>query len=583
MCMNRGFCFPKSQDMSNVLCVAWRTPGLGLRASSLLPPNATAPFRSIGRHSSPAWLLDSISRRFLNSSSLFTPLPFRLRRPEAPCPPSPSQISARFFQNSAGLLSQKVPPPEHGVKLRDEPFSKAEIDAIFGTRAKISLAMGNRALSVLQGRRLDGTLDLDFPADITRAVRAAGLDAGLKYLRENYPIDEDAAIMARIEREEREEETKLIRRAEELGLYKPQSGSYGAELGEGDDPSGRSVLKEYRKQNEERLLAEAERKRQEWLEGEEKDREKWKQQMEKNTSLQKYEDTSALEVKERADPTQRPVLAWIQKHHLRATNYEMDVTQLTTRRRILPALGFTLLTLGLCYAFAANYEPPAKADRMWPDLPPAAATAVAIIGANVGIFVLWKAWPPAWRLLNRYFISVAAYPRPFSLIGNVFSHQTVRHIATNMALIWFVGTKLHDEIGRGNFLALYMAAGVIGSFTSLTIHVLTNKLFITSLGASGAVSGLVAALCMIHSNEKLTIAFLPREWQDTISAPGWVFLAGLVTFEVLSMVFPFRMATLDHWAHLGGYLTGTLWAVNWKEKERIEREKNKTWLDKVFG
>lgn len=155
--------------------------------------------------------------------------------------------------------------------------------------------MGNRVLSVLQARRLAGTLDLDFPADIRRVMRPATLDMGLEYLRKNYPLDEDAAIIARIEREERETEEKLIRRAEDMGLYKPQSGSYGAELGEKNDPSGRSVLAEIRKRNEERLLAEAENKRQEWLEGEEQDREKLKQHLAKNTALQKFEDTSALE------------------------------------------------------------------------------------------------------------------------------------------------------------------------------------------------------------------------------------------------------------------------------------------------
>lgn len=101
--------------------------------------------------------------------------------------------------------------------------------------------------------------------------------------------------MARIEREERETEEKFTRQAEDLGLYKPQSGSYGAELGEKNDPSGKSVLAEIRKRNEERLLAEAENKRQEWLEGEEQDREKLKQHLAKNTALQKFEDTSALE------------------------------------------------------------------------------------------------------------------------------------------------------------------------------------------------------------------------------------------------------------------------------------------------
>jgi rhomboid-like protein len=43
-----------------------------------------------------------------------------------------------------------------------------------------------------------------------------------------------------------------------------------------------------------------------------------------------------------------------------------------------------------------------------------------------------------------------------------------------------------------------MAAGLLGSFASLSVHVLQNRLFVTSLGASGAISGVVAASGLIH-------------------------------------------------------------------------------------
>ncbi|BCS25625.1 rhomboid protease PCP1 [Aspergillus puulaauensis] len=570
--------------MSNVFCVAWRTPCLGLRTPSLHPPNL-APCRSLGRQISPTWCLDSTTRRLLSSVRPPTAIFSRVATPKAKCFPSPNRALPRTYQSSAALSSNRPSPPptEQGVQLRDEPFSKAEIEQVFGTRTKISPAMGNRVLSVLQARRLAGTLDLDFPADIKRVTRPATLDMGLEYLRKNYPLDEDAAIIARIEREERETEEKLIRRAEDMGLYKPQSGSYGAELGEKNDPSGRSVLAEIRKRNEERLLAEAENKRQEWLEGEEQDREKLKQHLAKNTALQKFEDTSALEVRGRADPSQRPLLAWIQKHHLRATDTDADFSALTTSTRLLPALIFTLLTLGLCYGFAVTYETPTRTDRMWPSLPPAAATVAAIIGINVGVFALWRAWPPAWRLLNRYFISVPAYPRVFSLVGNVFSHQTITHLGINMFVLWIFGTRLHDDIGRGNFLALYLASGVLGSFASLTTHVLKNSLFITSLGASGAIAGVVAASGLIHSDEKWTIAFLPRDWQQRLSAPAWMFLAGLVTFDIAGAIMNRRMPKLDYYAHLGGYLTGAIFALNWREKMRKDRERNRAWLDRVIS
>jgi rhomboid-like protein len=57
---------------------------------------------------------------------------------------------------------------------------------------------------------------------------------------------------------------------------------------------------------------------------------------------------------------------------------------------------------------------------------------------------------------------------------------------------------VHDEIGRGNFLAIYFASGAVGSIFSLTRSVLLGRLGMTSLGASAATSGIVAAWCMSH-------------------------------------------------------------------------------------
>lgn len=82
---------------------------------------------------------------------------------------------------------------------------------------------------------------------------------------------------------------------------------------------------------------------------------------------------------------------------------------------------------------------------------------------------------------------------------------------------------VHDEIGRGNFLAVYLASGVFGSLTSLTAHVLTGKLTVTSLGASGAIAGLVAAWCMLHAkyslpfSPSLTLSLPPRATADFLT------------------------------------------------------------------
>ncbi|KAJ5683612.1 hypothetical protein N7462_006777 [Penicillium macrosclerotiorum] len=580
--------------MSNALWLMGRIPCPGLRSASTF---ATGTFHHTCRElrMTPWSLLNNNTRR-----------PFSLLKTALHPHPRPSPFSFllqnfspapgfhRYKRTAASAPSARKPSEN---PLGEKSRSDTEIKKIFGSN-KIQGRLGNRALKVLQDRRMEGTLDLDLPADITHAVPQYQLDAALQWLRANYPIDEDAAILARIEREEHEAEEKLVRRAEELGLYKPQSGSYDAELGEENSVYGKSVLKEAREKNEKRLLAEKEHKRQQWLEGEHEERERLQRQVEGNTALQQYQEAALTEARPRADPNERPYLAWVQKHHLAGTHNQPEAMDMTTvhlqTQRLLAPLLFTIATIGLCYFFAQNYEAPAREDRMWPDVPPAAATVGAIIGANLAVTFLWKYIPPSWKLLNRFFVLVPFYPNTLSVLGSTFSHQTWRHLATNMMVLGLMGTRVHDELGRGNFLAIYLASGAVGSMVSLSRSVILGYLTMTSLGASAATSGIVAAWCMYHFDDKITMWILPKELRETIWTQGWIFLACLIATEVVSMVTPARflqvfplsrLTKMDHAAHLGGYLAGagcgyTL-AQKKKAHERERRARDLKWLGNV--
>lgn len=67
-----------------------------------------------------------------------------------------------------------------------------------------------------------------------------------------------------------------------------------------------------------------------------------------------------------------------------------------------------------------------------------------------------------------------------------------------MFMLWFVGGYLVEQVGRGNFLGIYLASGVVGSVVSLTNVVMRGVLYSSSLGASGAIAGIAAAYCTIN-------------------------------------------------------------------------------------
>ncbi|KAI5279705.1 hypothetical protein KEM52_004296, partial [Ascosphaera acerosa] len=307
----------------------------------------------------------------------------------------------------------------------------------------------------LHRRRESGTLDLDLPARYSELLDAdadaAGvgptvMDAALALLRARVPLDEDAAILARIEREEADAEQALIARAELLGLYRPQGGEYHHPRAEDGDVRGRSVLEEVRQRNEAEAKARDEEERRRWLDGEREEAQRLRARREevgRQLQLRKAaeEADAALvmaEARPRADPHERPALAWIQKHHVRATDGDADTARLTRTRRIVPSLLVVAATVAGSYLFAETYTPPeeGKGQRLWPSLPQSAATVLGLVGANVLVFALWRAFPPAWRLLNRYFISVPLYPYAASMVGSMFSHQMFRHLGMNMLILW---------------------------------------------------------------------------------------------------------------------------------------------------
>ena len=174
----------------------------------------------------------------------------------------------------------------------------------------------------------------------------------------------------------------------------------------------------------------------------------------------------------------------------------LAITQIQLRR-LLPSILFAAVVTYGSYLYAITWTPPDPTTRLMPSTPLSHATILGIIGLNIGVLALWKI-PPAWRILNRYFIVTPAVVRPFSNLGNIFSHQSWRHLGGNMILLFLIGTTLHEQIGRGNFLALYISSGVVGSVASLTSIVFRGILYSSSLGASGAVLGILAAFCTIN-------------------------------------------------------------------------------------
>jgi rhomboid-like protein len=450
-----------------------------------------------------------------------------------------------------------------GIEFRKEPLTQREVSAIFKT--SISADEANELLKIIQGRRVAGTLD---DPDLQQNTSHYGVEdkiAALEYLRKHIPVDEviNAGLRAEDELRFLEEQSTMETAAEEslqnteAPRLEPRSASQSdrrdverEEAPLSGVPTGRLPRKPkpdspYGESQFDRIRKERVAKR----EAEERRLEEEQRRKEEEEALGNIGPLST----QTAAP--RQMSPWTQQHYDAATDLQAP-PEMKWWERLMPTYAVAVLLLAGCAVFAVYYEPLPRDQRVWPDIPPAAATCITLAMLNTAMLIAWR-YPPLWKFLNKYALVVAATPRPAQLVGAMFSHHEFRHFATNMIVLWIFGKRLHDDIGRGNFLAIYFASGILGFVASLTQLVLWRGLQFTTLGASGAIYGVIAAYFWLHRFEEFKILGLPP---DPVQGPqGLAFLGLIVGLHIFGLFSKSAAAALvDIPSHLGGMLAAVL-------------------------
>jgi rhomboid-like protein len=230
---------------------------------------------------------------------------------------------------------------------------------------------------------------------------------------------------------------------------------------------------------------------------------------------------------------------------------------------------FAIAVIALSLVFADSYEPPSSTMRMLPTIPPCIATCGALTVVNLAIFVLWRR-PGWWRFLNKYMLMSAGHPNTFSVLGNVFSHQGFAHLASNTTILFLVGSTVHEEVGRGTFIALYLISGVLGSMFSLYFNVLTRNFLSASIGNSNALYGLIGAYWTLSLKRKIGFTEYSFEYYSVIPLT-LVAVAEFYAWRKMGKILPGGGGGNDHANHVGGLVAGA--TLGYYLRLRADRER----------
>lgn len=155
---------------------------------------------------------------------------------------------------------------------------------------------------------------------------------------------------------------------------------------------------------------------------------------------------------------------------------------------------------------------------------------------------------------TQYLIPQAPGPNPIylTLLSSMFMHASWLHLGGNMLFLWIFGDNVEHRAGPLLYLVAYLVAGLVGSAAQILSDPSSP---IPSLGASGAISGVLGAYIVLYPRNRVT-AFVFR---FLVQIPALAAIGMWIAIQVLSsLADPTGTGGVAYLAHIGGFSTGVL-------------------------
>lgn len=148
-------------------------------------------------------------------------------------------------------------------------------------------------------------------------------------------------------------------------------------------------------------------------------------------------------------------------------------------------------------------------------------------------------------------ISSDIVSRPWIMLTYMFLHGNFYHLLLNMYVLLIFGAFLEQRIGTKRFLFIYFLSGIAAAF-------LSSFFYVRSLGASGAIAGILGVLIILMPELQILFFFV-------VPMPLWIFGIIYVLIETFGNFVP---SSIGHIAHLVGLGFGLIYGLHLKKQKR---------------
>jgi membrane associated rhomboid family serine protease len=202
----------------------------------------------------------------------------------------------------------------------------------------------------------------------------------------------------------------------------------------------------------------------------------------------------------------------------------------------------------------------------------------ALIGVNIAVFIHQLLLTPPQ--LNEFFQLYAVVPKElsasfqgipvdqsvpewFTLISSQFLHGGFLHIGGNMLFLWIFGNNIEDRLGHIKYFIFYIACGILAALSQWFFSMESG---IPSLGASGAIAGVMGAYILKFPTAQINTLIFLGYFVTTIRLPAVLYLGLWFVQQAFSGVASVSVQTdvgtetggIAYWAHAGGFVFGAI-------------------------
>ncbi len=155
-------------------------------------------------------------------------------------------------------------------------------------------------------------------------------------------------------------------------------------------------------------------------------------------------------------------------------------------------------------------------------------------------------------------VYIGAAERIIPLFTSMFLHGGWFHLLGNMLYLWIFGDNVEDRMGHLRYLVFYLLCGLIASLT----HILFNpSSTIPSVGASGAIAGVLGAYMLSYPTARVVVLIVLFFYIDFVALPALIVLGFWFIMQFFSGVLSLGVQNASTggvawWAHIGGFVAG---------------------------